>query len=532
MTTAAAAELDVSAMGIGPSVVVTLDDSSSKSPTLVWNQIAECGKFSGHPAGDFELSPAVFAQICANFTRDKLPVPIDMEHASEQEATAGTIPTQGAPAIGWIHQLDNRGQAGLWGQVEWLEPAKTYIKEGKYKYISPAIRFESRDRVTGQPIGARLTSAGLTNQPFLRNMQPLVARDGASTRVYCMSTSTTPNKIEKGLEVTVHEPPAEEEPEIHAKMAHSPSQYMAKVRAALKMPDLSSAKECADKLEKLRDMHAEHGAKTPDGVDMSDYMRSMRTLTGVGVGGTWENVFDLMEDLIDAALDKHEIEDHGAGPALAATDKPEVEEEDDDRSGEPKMKLATDKGAAATKTTTKNVPAAPVKPAEEIIMMDDNGLVIALRDANGQIGGLTLELKDTKHKLAVAEAEAEHLKTVLQSRDEQDLMNEVHVAFETYKDKKSLTAKDRPHMMSFAKSNPEAFRAMYPVVPAGQRYLMRDVAPPAPKANADLMSSSDGSPLSLSDLTNKLMSEKKLPFASAQNEAVHLMRVASNARGL
>lgn len=347
-----------------------------------------------------------------------------------------------------------------------------------------------------------------------------------------MSTSTTPNKIEKGLEVTVHEPPAEEEPEIHAKMAHSPSQYMAKVRAALKMPDLSSAKECADKLEKLRDMHAEHGAKTPDGVDMSDYMRSMRTLTGVGVGGTWENVFDLMEDLIDAALDKHEIEDHGAGPALAATDKPEVEEEDDDRSGEPKMKLATDKGAAATKTTTKNVPAAPVKPAEEIIMMDDNGLVIALRDANGQIGGLTLELKDTKHKLAVAEAEAEHLKTVLQSRDEQDLMNEVHVAFETYKDKKSLTAKDRPHMMSFAKSNPEAFRAMYPVVPAGQRYLMRDVAPPAPKANADLMSSSDGSPLSLSDLTNKLMSEKKLPFASAQNEAVHLMRVASNARGL
>ena len=73
MTTAVASEPqgDLSAM---PAVLpaVLLDDDAK--PQLVWIQLAECGKFSGHPAGDFELSPAVFAQICNNFKRDKRPI--------------------------------------------------------------------------------------------------------------------------------------------------------------------------------------------------------------------------------------------------------------------------------------------------------------------------------------------------------------------------------------------------------------------------------------------------------------------------
>ena len=516
-------ELDQSALG-GP--IVTLDDSGKPGP-MPWIQLAECGKFSGHPAGDFELSPQVFSQICANFLRDKLPIPIDMEHASEQEPTEGSIPTTGAPAQGWIHSLDNRGQAGLWGQVEWLEPAKSYIKEGKYRYLSPAIRFESRDRVTGQPIGARLTSAAITNQPFLRNMKPLVAKDGARTAVYAMSTKAPIGKTEPGLDQVVHEPPAEEEPEIHATMAVHPSTYMNKVRACLKLPDLSTAQECADKLEKLRDMHAEHGAKTPDGVDMSDYMRSMRALTGVGVGGTWENVFDLMGDLIDAAMDKHEIEDHGAGPQLR--DKaPEPEPKDgDNANGDPdepesnaSMK-ATDR--TAQRTTTTNTPAAPANTSKEINMSDDNKLVHALRDANGQIGSLTLQLRDTNHKLAVAEAENEHMKTLLATQEEAQLIQDVNVAFETWKDKKGLTGKDRPHMMSHAQRDPDGFRAMYPTVPVGQRVLLRELTPPAPKVTPE-MAAEDGRPLTFSQLTQKLMNDKKLGFEAAQNEAVRLMR--------
>lgn len=144
---------------------------------LVWIQLAEVGAFRGHPAGAFALTPAVFAEVCANFEKEGIPVPIDYEHASEVPPSEGNIPVAGAPAQGWIHKLDNRGQAGLWGLVEWLPQARQQILDGAYRYISPAIRFGGKDRVTGTPQGAKLTSAGLTNQPFLKGMQRLAASD-------------------------------------------------------------------------------------------------------------------------------------------------------------------------------------------------------------------------------------------------------------------------------------------------------------------------------------------------------------------
>ena len=99
----------------------------------------------GHPAGSFALNPSVFADICRNFADvDRGQVAFDFEHASEMEPTDGTTLQVGAPAQGWIRQLDNRGLLGLWALVEWLEPARTYIREGKYRHVSPAIRFNAR----------------------------------------------------------------------------------------------------------------------------------------------------------------------------------------------------------------------------------------------------------------------------------------------------------------------------------------------------------------------------------------------------
>jgi hypothetical protein len=143
---------------------------------LVTIQIASCGSFKGHPAGPFELTPEVFAECCKNFD---LAVPADFEHVSEADPTSGSIPTNGAPAIGWVRRLYNRGLAGLWASVEWLEPAKTLIKEGRYRFISPCVRFGCRDRITGKPVGARLSSIAVVNTPFLRDLAPLTARDHA-----------------------------------------------------------------------------------------------------------------------------------------------------------------------------------------------------------------------------------------------------------------------------------------------------------------------------------------------------------------
>lgn len=153
-----------------------------------WVQVGEFGVFRGHQSGPFELNSRVFDEIVRNFKSDGLPVQWDFEHACEQPATEGSIPTTGAPAQGWVHDLDNRGPAGLWALTEWGPKAKEYISKGEYKFCSPAVRFGCKDRVTGQPIGARLTSVALVGNPFLKGMEPLTAKDvGAGTTVLCAS---------------------------------------------------------------------------------------------------------------------------------------------------------------------------------------------------------------------------------------------------------------------------------------------------------------------------------------------------------
>lgn len=156
---------------------VALDAKAGDSDGPVWNQIAKVGQWSGHPSGPFQLTPAHFAEIVANFKNTtNRKIPVDFEHASEQDPREGSIPTLGAPAQGWIIELDNRGAEGLWGLFEWLEPARGYVKERKYQFFSPTIRFGSRDPVTGVR-GCRMSSGALTNQPFLDGMKPLAAKD-------------------------------------------------------------------------------------------------------------------------------------------------------------------------------------------------------------------------------------------------------------------------------------------------------------------------------------------------------------------
>jgi phage I-like protein len=164
----------------------------AEAPKLVKIQLAHVGHFKSHPAGPFSLTPQVFSEIVNNWTREgKKPIVIDYEHASEADPTQGSIPQHGAPAAAWIHSLENRGDGGLWGDVEWLPEAKAQIRAGQYKGFSPAVRFGAKDKYTGEVVGAKLTSGALTNQPYLPSLAPLVAKDRATgetlTFTACMS---------------------------------------------------------------------------------------------------------------------------------------------------------------------------------------------------------------------------------------------------------------------------------------------------------------------------------------------------------
>ena len=84
----------------GDLCLLAQSDAADDAPK--WIHIAKPGKFNGHGSGPFELSEGVFRQIIDNFKAHPEHIPFDFEHASEADPSSGTIPSQGAPAQGWI----------------------------------------------------------------------------------------------------------------------------------------------------------------------------------------------------------------------------------------------------------------------------------------------------------------------------------------------------------------------------------------------------------------------------------------------
>src|SRR5574341_137461 len=169
------------------------EQSSSDAP--IWVQIAKSGVFKGYQGGEVEFTfdALTFSQLIANFRSHPAyqvgsdgvgtepVIAWDFNHASEMDPTAGSLPTTGAPAQGWILDLEVRqpengtGELELWALTKWLEPARTYIKEGRYRWASVSVVFDAVDPVGGQVVGAVLSSVAATNTPFLEGMEPLAA---------------------------------------------------------------------------------------------------------------------------------------------------------------------------------------------------------------------------------------------------------------------------------------------------------------------------------------------------------------------
>ncbi len=187
-----------------------------------WVQVAKEGDYTGYQGGrqPFSFTRQVFDQLVRNFRlhpsyrlgpdeRGEVGiVPWDFNHASERDPTAGDLPVLGAPAVGWTSDLDVRtgadGKAELWAYTTFLEPARSYIKAGQYKWASVAVAFEAIDPLTGENIGAVLTSIALTNQPFIEGMQELIAagRGGAKGSEDMSTEHETPTETIARLRAT------------------------------------------------------------------------------------------------------------------------------------------------------------------------------------------------------------------------------------------------------------------------------------------------------------------------------------------
>jgi hypothetical protein len=84
----------------------------------------------------------------------------------------------------------------LWGWYEPTERARTLIASKEYRYISPAIRWGVRDKVTGKQIGTVLTSVALVNKPFLEEMPQIQSTvNSQESRVNNASLSTLDSRL-------------------------------------------------------------------------------------------------------------------------------------------------------------------------------------------------------------------------------------------------------------------------------------------------------------------------------------------------
>ena len=248
----------------------------------VWIQLAKAGAFKGHSAGSFELNATVFSQIVSNFhaTANKR-IAIDFNHASEQDPAAGTVGTLGTPAQGWIVDMKVDG-GNLYGLVEWGVLARDYIKSGAYRFFSPAIRFNSRDRVTGQPIGARMSSGALTNDPFLDGMMPVAAS---------------------------------------GQFAATTAETLPAIRRAMKLPELASAEECEEQFERLCSAYEMAGGDDVQGMPVASYIASLRAEMGVPLTTRTEDLLADVGDILDEACGTDD--DATTGEPMAALDDSE-----------------------------------------------------------------------------------------------------------------------------------------------------------------------------------------------------------------
>lgn len=419
----ASVEIDVTALGA----------ADAEKPPLVWNQLAKTGQFRGHPSGPFELTPQIFAEIVANFrATQNQRIPIDFEHASEQDPTQGTIPTEGAPAQGWILDLDNRGAAGLWGLVEWLEPARTYVREKKYRFFSPAIRFGAKDRVTGQPIGARMTSGALTNNPFLDGMAPLAASDRVAPSVENSTETITMKMGEYEFEA---------------------GDVMPKLRMGLfgmgtHQADMATAAECYDALCRLESAYTECVDEAP-GAEMGKVqgaLKRLRESMGLGMGITVPEMLALVKQIVSHMIGEH-VEDMHTDEEVPPSSRDMGAHEMNDKEIQIKMR-----DLEATKSTLET-----------------------------KVAGLELQLADRNAKAATLESEVKTLRDEAKAREDADVAAKVELAFATYKDTHKLTDAHKRAMRITLLNDQKLFDEMYPPVAPDQRHLQRTLsARPSP----------------------------------------------------
>ena len=136
-------------------------EAAGQGGNTSWQPIALEGSWKGHWMGAFSISKAQLQQMADGIKGSEIDIVVDFEHS--------TMFSDKAPAAGWIKEAQVRGNE-LVAQIVWTDTAAKHIREKEYKYLSPVIHWNTRDRQTGADAGTTIQSVALTNVPFLHEL--------------------------------------------------------------------------------------------------------------------------------------------------------------------------------------------------------------------------------------------------------------------------------------------------------------------------------------------------------------------------
>jgi phage I-like protein/cation transport regulator ChaB len=135
--------------------------------------VAKTGKWKHPEYGEFAITDKDLSEIEANFgtVREALP-PVNYEHNEGVDASVG--------AAGWVQKVW-RDDGKLLGEVYWTKEGWNKVEEGAFKYISPEIRFNYKDKENGESKGTVLVGAALTTKPWIEDLAIVLSENVFTT---------------------------------------------------------------------------------------------------------------------------------------------------------------------------------------------------------------------------------------------------------------------------------------------------------------------------------------------------------------
>lgn len=110
--------------------------------------------------GEFDVDEESLAAMKEQIAQRGVDLVVDYEHQ--------TLTGERAPAAGWVKELFAE-DGHIKARVEWTIPAKQYLENKEYRYLSPVITVRKTDN---KAMG--LHSLALTNTPAIAGMTPIV----------------------------------------------------------------------------------------------------------------------------------------------------------------------------------------------------------------------------------------------------------------------------------------------------------------------------------------------------------------------